>query len=178
MKKMIITHLLILCSMAISGQRNLNGIYVSEWRNKIEINGNAFKYITTDNLEGPLFYNDTLANCSIKWINNQFIELNSSPPYLIILKGLKVVQSTDTILANSLKIVFSIPYHRSNLEISVSTNNFKIYDLVYSEHNKQLILPIGVKSFSFSLSPGEYLPMHSIEGLHYGILYYLSIEYH
>lgn len=158
------------------GQNKISGEYYNEYGSKIEIKDDRFRYIKPHQSH-PIWYNDTLVECIFKWIDDQFIELNSTPSYIIAQKGLKVVQSLDLSMKDSLKVSFSIPYQRADLNVSVITNTFKVFDLNYSKNNREIMLPSNTKTITFSISPGEYLPMHSVEGYFYGVLYYSSIEY-
>lgn len=177
MKKVIISLLLfILFFQSSFGQKDLTGIYLNEHGTKIEIRGNDFVYIEP-HIDNPVWYNDTLLRCSFKWVDNQFIELNSTPPYIMVQKGLKVTQSSDPMVKDSIKVSFTIPYQRNNLDVCIFTNNFKTFNLNYSKNNRVLMLPSNTKEIIFSISPGIFLTPHSPDGLYYGILYYSSAEY-
>lgn len=158
------------------GQKKISGVYLNNYGDKIEVIGSEFNYIAFQP-GSPIFYNDTLAKCSFRWIDDEFIELNSVSPYIIANKGLKFIQSTDSLIKDSIEITFLIPYQRSDLDVSVNTNTFKTFNLNYSLLNNSLILPKNIDSLSFSISPGVYLTPHSPDGVYYGILYYLSGEY-
>lgn len=175
MKKIIIL-LFNLVSIYSFGQQDLSGVYFSESGTKIEINKNKFIY-TEHYTHLPIWYNDTLAECTIKRIDANFIELNSTSPHQIVYQRLKVLQFSDSTVNDSIKVSFSIPYQRNNLEISVFTNTFKIFDLNYSQNRRELMLPKDVKVITFTVSPGQYFTPHGVDGTFFGILYYSSIEY-
>jgi hypothetical protein len=176
MKKISLLILFVLYCYFVYGQRNLTGIYINKWGDKIEIKRNRLNYKIADNLECPFFYNDTLAKCVFKWVDDNFIELNSTSPYVIACQGLKVIQSTDSIVTDSIQVSFSIP-SQNHLKASITTNAFKTYNLNYSKNSRELMLPKGTKSISFSISPDAYFTPHSIDGLYYGVLLFSSIEY-
>lgn len=69
-------------------------------------------------------------NVTFMWVDANFIELNSTPPNVFGLKGLKVVQFSDSTINDSIKVSFLIPYQRGNLKINVHTNTFKTFDLI------------------------------------------------
>jgi len=158
------------------GQKDLSGNYFNKSGTKIVIKGNELNYIEL-HVYTPVWYNDTLAKCTFKWIDDNFIELNSIQPYIIVQQGLKVVQSFDLTNKDSIVISFLIPFQRNNLDISVFTNALKSFDLNYSKDNRELMLPNDTKSMTFTISPGIYLTPHSPDGLYYGVLYYSSAEY-
>ena len=97
------------------------------------------------------------------------IELNSTPPNVFGLKGLKVVQFSDSTINDSIKVSFLIPYQRGNLKINVHTNTFKTFDLIYSKSSRELMLPNNVKSITFYIVPEHIIP-HTSDGLFYGIV--------
>ena len=177
MKKIVIFSLLFNLIYFFSfGQKNLMGTYFNESGSKIEVSGYEFNYIEPHG-DTPIWYNDTLAKCTLKWVDDNFIELNSVPSYIIAQQGLKVVQSLDSTIRDSIKVDFSIPYQRNNLDISVFCNSVKTFNLNYSKNSRELILPNDTKTITFSISPGIYLTPHSVDGLYYGVLYYSSAEY-
>lgn len=176
MKRLKLIFISVVCVSSLFAQKDISGSYLNAATMEIKIKDNRFYFIIPQN-HCPIYANDTLAECTIKWIDNQFIELNSTPSYIIAQKGLKIVQSLDSTVRDSIKISFSIPYQRHNLDVSVFTNAFKTFDLNYSKNNRELMLPVNTKTITFSISPGVYLTTHSVDGAYYGALYYSSIEY-
>lgn len=156
-------------TLPIYAQNNISGTYYDEYGNFIEIDKNLMKLIRK---ETPGYPGALLAECSLKWIDKQFIELNSTPPIQIAHKGFEMIQFCDsTIMKDSVEVSFFLPYH-DPLQIVVFTDNtYKSYDLNYSQNNRSIMLPKGTTSISLSISPGKYLPIHSADGLFYGILY-------
>ncbi|MDR1654305.1 MAG: hypothetical protein LBS01_11810 [Prevotellaceae bacterium] len=181
MKKIIIILFLSVLFFQLSfGQKDLSGIYTNEAGMQIIIDGNLFYYRIPNAPEVGfiVFYNDTLAECTIKRIDKNFIEINSEPPWYKVINSLKLCQSIDTtITSDSIKVSFAVPYDRSSLTISLFTDEFKQFDLNYSENNKSLMLPNNTKTITFSVLPEAHLALHSPEGLFYGVLYYSSIKY-
>ncbi len=177
MKKIIIGLLLyILFFQSSLGQKKIAGVYLSKSGTKIEIKGNEFVYIEP-HIENPVWYNDTLLRCSFRLVDDGLIELNSIAPHLIVQRSLKVIQSLDPTVKDSIRVSFKIPYQRHNLDICIFTNDIKTVDLSYSKNNRIVVLPGNTKKIGFSISPGIYLTPHSVDGLYYGILYYSSIDY-
>lgn len=168
--------LLCLCfSLYAHGQeKDVSGIYYSDYGTKIEIVGNEFNYIIPQT-HSPIWYNDTLAKCTFKWIDDNLIELNSTPPNIIALKGLKVVQSSDSTINDSIKVSFSFPQLSSNLKISVNTNTFKDFSFTCSKSHREVMIPNNVESISFYIEP-ERLKPHTSDGLFYGIVGFDSFQ--
>jgi hypothetical protein len=175
-KKIILLSIGICFSVSLFAQKDISGIYYNEYGQQIKIKNNKFIF-TAQQTHYPIYYNDTLAKCSIKRIDKNLIEINSEPPWYIAMKSLKMVQSIDTTVnADSIKISFAIPYDRGILDISVSTDKFQYFDLSYSKDNKVLMLPKNIKTINFSLSPQQQ-PVHSPEGIFFGVLYCSFLEY-
>ena len=155
------------------GQMNLTGIYCNESDMCIKIENDKFYFIVEQGYS--IFWcNDTLAECTFKWIDDNFIELNSTPPYILAEKDFKIIQSWDSTIVDSIKVSFSIPHQICdlNIEILAWRNSLKIFNLNYSKNNRELMLPNNIRTIMFTISPQEYRPSHGSSGLYYGILYY------
>lgn len=175
-RKLKFTYILTVCILSVFAQKNISGSYLNTADMEIKIENNKFYFIINQN-HHLMYDNDTLAECSIKWVGDQFIELNSQPPYALVQKGLKMMQTLDSTVKDSLKISFSIPYQSSDLNISVFVNALKTFNLKYSKDNKELMLPSDTKTIRFSISPEIYIPSHVGNGSYYGVLRYTSPEY-
>ncbi|EGJ99790.1 MULTISPECIES: hypothetical protein [Dysgonomonas] len=160
--------------MPIYGQNNISGIFNDELGNQLEIKGEVLKLTTPDSPGVP---GKLLAECNVKRIDSEFIELNSVSPYITVNKELKITQQNISSLIDSLNVSFLIPYNKTNLEISILTNTFKNYNLDYDCNRNSIMLPLDTKTILFSISPGKYLTPHNPEGLYYGILFYSSTEH-
>jgi len=173
MKKLIL-FVLIICSTYIFGQKNnIDGIYFTKYKGEyIEIKKDVFIYVT---LQNTIYINDTLAKCKINRISNDFIEINSDMPAYIARKSTEIIQSMDTTVKDSIKVIFSIPYEwKLDIEI-INKHNFKKYFLMYP-NAKEIMLPQDIKVISFLLEP-YHKNMTSLEGFDYGIRHYYSLEY-
>jgi hypothetical protein len=165
----------ILNSLSLFAQKdNISGTYFNSTYMKIEIKDDQFYFIFPQDDNSLFYLNDTLAMCTFNWVDDDFIELNSIPPYKIAQKDLKVTQSLDSTIKDSVKIHFSIPYQVSDLNIKILTkgNGMKIFNLDYSIKNNELMLPSNINSLFFMISPKEYTSSHGGSGLYYGTLYY------
>ena len=167
MKIRILSCFFVLISFCASGQ-DLSGTYYSEYGTKIEIRGNELTYIEP-HFSTPLRPNDTLAKCTFEWVDADFIKINSTPPDIIALKGLNVTQHSDSTVIDSIKVSFSIPYQRWNLTIQIHTDTFKTFDFVYSQGNRDVMLPNNVRSITFYITPEHIIP-HTADGLFYGVI--------
>lgn len=160
------------CKTDISN--NISGSYYSPSGKKIEIIGNELFYIVP-HVYTPFWYNDTLAKCYFNWVDPNYIEINSISPAIYGQQGIKVVQSIDSTINDSIRVSFLIPYSRSNLKIHVHTNNFKTFDFIYSKSRRELMIPNNVESISFDISP-EQLSPHTCDGLFYGAVGFYSFQ--
>jgi hypothetical protein len=173
MKTYILLCLFICFSLFTFGQKDLSGIYCNESGMCIKIENDKFYFIVEQGYS--IFWsNDTLAEATFKWIDDNFIELNSIPPYILVKKDFKMIQSFDSTINDSVKLSFSIPYQIGDLDINVRTDSHKTFRLNYSEYNgnRELMLPHDTRTIHFTIYPQEYRPSHSFEGLYYGTLYY------
>ncbi|MDH6344329.1 hypothetical protein M2480_003239 [Parabacteroides sp. PFB2-12] len=177
MKKIVILFLLpaLACLFPFT-QTESSKTYLNKYGAKIEFKNDEFYYIESHSFS-PVWYNDTLAVCTVKKLDGQFVELNSIPPDVIAQRGLSVIQGFDCMAEDSIKISFSIPYNNDNLNITVFSNTLKTFDLTYSKSDKELMLPNDFKTIAFTISPERSVVSHSIDGRFYGVLYYSSIEY-
>lgn len=158
------------------GQKSISGIYYNQSGMCIKVEQDNLYFIIPQS-HSPIFANDTLATCTYRWIDDQFVELNSPPPYVLGREGLKVVQSFDSAIKDSIKIAFAIPYKRWNLKIVIYTDTFKVFDLDYSESSKELMLPSNIKTISFEIVPENILRVN--DALSYGMVGFNSMqEYH
>ena len=174
MKSHIFLFLCLCFSLSVFGQkRDLSGIYHTKSGKCIKVDGDKL-YLIIQQSHSPVWYNDTLAKCTFKWVDSNFIELNSMSPNIIAYEGLKVIQTLASTIKDSIKVSFSIP-HQSNLKISVYTNTFKTFDLIYSKNSRELMLPSNIKTISFAIKP-EHTISHTSDGLFYGIVGFDSMQ--
>ncbi len=175
-KNYLLFILFIFYSFIISAQNKLYGRYYSESGVYFEIKDDKFKLIMLNSAING-FYSDILAEGTMKYIDNSFIELNSliSPVYEIF-RTLKITQSEQGLMDNDIEIKFLIPYKRDSLRIAIYTDKFKTFKFSYSDYNKSIIIPKGVNSFSFMIEP-ENIITHNFDGTYYGVLSLNSLEY-
>lgn len=164
---------------------NLLGVYAQQINRYKDETGreimitDSFFYYIEKHPSYPYWYNDTLAVCTFKRVNNDFLELNSQNPYQTIASEYKVLRSTVEYLdKDSLEISFQIPYDRGELIISIiSTNVFPVknYDFIYSQSNNSIIIPRKIKDFTYSIMPDDRNAIvHDVRGMNYGILFIIS----
>lgn len=175
MKKRFLIIVSILYCLAISGQDNLSGNYYNEAGVCLNIKQDSFKLIMPNAARNG-YYSDIIAEGDLKYIDKSFVELNSISPFYIIGKNIEIKQFRDpTVVKDSLKLTFSFLYSRP-LNVYVFTDDFKTYELEYSKHRKDIMLPINTNTITFSVSPRNFIP-NTPDGLHCGILAYSSVEY-
>ena len=109
-----------LFSLCAYNQKDFTGTYYDIRDNgyNVSITSNRFYYIEPN----AGWCNDTLAECTWKRKNEQFIEIRSSPDYFNLpFENMNVAVSIDSCISpDSIKMVFSIPYTKSNLNIRIS----------------------------------------------------------
>ncbi len=173
MKTQIILVICIYCfSTSLFGQKDISGTYYNDAGMQIKIEDNKFTYIISQS-HSPIYHSDTLAECSIKRIDKNFIEINSVPPLFSIQRRLQVNQSFENGISDSIKVVFLIPYDFGELVISIYTDLAfqKLYELHYSKNNNTIMLPKTIKSFFYGFEPQlSSIITHSVEGAFYGIM--------
>ena len=143
---------------------NLEGEYLSENGCKIYISDSTMYYIEYQE-HSPFWYNDTLAICNIKIISDHFLEINSQNPYEELLRNMKVSSSYTPYDKDSIQVIFNYRYNGNDLIISII-----IGINTYKYHEKCIRIPNSTERFSFSIEPTERRPIHTIEGLSYGIV--------
>jgi hypothetical protein len=182
MKKNLII-LLLFVHLLFFGQRDLTGIYCNYDYSYgcIKIENDKFYFIIKHDYT-PFWCADTLANATFKRVDDNFIELNSTPPYILAQKGFNIVQSFDSTIQDSIKVSFSIPNFGEcggDLDIKLWTDRNKVFKFIYSEfpdNNKELMLPNYTKTISLNISPQYSRESHRGRGLYYGTLYYSPRE--
>ena len=165
---------------------NLLGIYAQQIKSyedesgfEIIINDSLFYYIENQHPSSPIWYNDTLAKCTIKRINDEFMELNSPYPYQLLFSGYNILKRTvGNVGKDSIKICFQMAYDRGPLNISILSRDsyypfkWKNYDWKFSQSNSQITLPKTFESFSYTISPDQKNQViHEVLGINYGILF-------
>ena len=175
MKKRFLIIVSVLYCLAVTGQDSLSGNYYNQAGVCLSIEQSSFKLIMPNAARNG-YYSDIMAEGNLKYIDKSFVELNSTSPSYIVGKNIEIKQFRDsTIVKDSLKLTFLFLYSRP-LDVYVFTDDFKTYELEYSKHRKDIMLPINTNTITFSVSPRNFIPNTS-DGLHRGILVYSSMEY-
>jgi len=172
MKKIIFLSIIInLFTFFSFGQKSLSGYYYNKTGGRIIVisNNDSLKLI---NSGGRGSYDWIEAECTFNWVDNNFIEINSTPPHLLIEEGFNIKQYYDFDIAGERRLSFSFPNYKGEFEISISADfdkGFKIFDFKYSEKNREFILPNNTNSITVTIfSPvkgGE------LDGIFYGFLH-------
>lgn len=167
-KRLLVIVLLNMIYVSSFGQKDISGIYSAIYGD-IVVTNDSLKLIRPDSPGIPGLVS---AECTYKRINNNFIEVNSTPPYILVKKGMIVEQFMDSLITDSIKLSFSIPNYKGELDISISgmvTNRFKKFDLNYSEKNKTLIIPGNIESITIVILNPIY--DGELDGSYYGFRY-------
>lgn len=152
--------------------------YKDECGFEIIIKDSLFYYIENHHPSCSIWHNDTLAKCTIKRINDEFMELNSPHPYQLLFSGYNILkQKVENVGKDSIEICFQMPYDRGPLNISISAKNscpleLKYYDWAFSQSTPQITLPKAFESFSYYISPYQRNQViHEVMGINYGVLF-------
>ncbi|MDR0286752.1 MAG: hypothetical protein LBI03_03455, partial [Clostridiales bacterium] len=136
MRKIITFLLLFSLAYSFSFGQNLSGIY-STVGQRIILSDDSLKL---EFIGQPGVLGWTLAETTFKWVNKNFIEINSTPPYVLIREGMIIEQFMDSTITDSLKLSFSFPNYSSNYYYNKTPLDVSIY----------ASLEIGYKDFNFS----------------------------
>jgi hypothetical protein len=91
----------------LAQEKNIDGSYYDEVGFEIKITDNHFYYIE-EQKHMRLWYTDTLAICTYEWVDKNFIKINSKSPTEILLPEMKITQSFDSTLHDSITVVFQM----------------------------------------------------------------------
>ena len=124
------------------GQKDLSGTYLNESQSRaIIITNDSLRLIAPASLtQRTLEW--TFTEATFKWVADNFIEINSTPPFVLAMEGLRVEELMNpTIDTDSLMFSFCFPNYEGQLDISVYDIGFIIdFDFKYSDKNKELVL--------------------------------------
>ena len=151
-------------------KKDLVGIYLNEsGMDIIKIKKDSFLYIRPQQNHFPVYYSDTLALCHFKRVGNELIELNTLSPDERVKLSMQVQQEKDIALGLGKHLAFNIPIQQ-NLKISILTDNFKRYNLAYSESQNNIVLPQNTKEISILIEPTE-LKSHADGGFFFSAVH-------
>lgn len=165
--------LLNVCSMSF-GQKDISGVYKNNSGWEIIIDDSEFIYIAPYMGANVLFfYNDTLAHCTYKRINKEFIEVNSINDNIGVSVATKVTQSKTLDPIDSIRIKFIIPYDRDKLDIAVYGSPGRC-KFEYSQKSQELSISSNTSKISFAIEPRKVSPHDDFDGRYYGRIYYYN----
>lgn len=164
--------------------QDLCGEYVSTIGDKVIIDQDYFYYIYPMSFASP-YYTDTLAKCSINYINENLIELNSVGfPFFDVFKDCKITQAHDTTLRDERVFKFQLPHYKRKLGLRIGVEqkeagiiNFNTPHFIYSDTVNSIKLPEKGCSFDFTIAQEGGPSPHTPEGTFYGLLYVCSPDY-
>ena len=162
--------------------QDLTGEYVSSWGDKLVIDSNRL-YLIVNQEHLTIWWNDTLAQCYVKRLSDDLIELNSiHPPCYYFLEDSQVIQEYDSTITDGVRFDFVMPYdRRTALEVvlaKVCDGSWRDrYGFVYSDTLKSVTLPHGIRTFNYSIEPKGGAFIHTPEGISYGVQYVQSPDY-
>ena len=175
---------LVLTSLLSLGQQVVDGVYLNDYCDSIIIKANTFVYKTKDQTHNPVYFEDTIAFCSITKVENYLYEINSTYLYTTI-AATKIVCKEDIANADSIKIHFQLPYSLKNnpLEIEVvcytNSNEEEGWSMPqYIQCNEEYVayIPLTTKCFRFTITPTYYVA-RVLDSRYHGLLSYSSPQY-
>lgn len=174
MRKIVLLGLCIICSnVAIAQKNDITGIYYNKSGYCLQLRSDSIKLLVSQ--VSPLTRSSDLwFEGKYERVNKNFIEINSiNNPWQEVQKTIEVTQKKKSD-KNNIEVKFLIPYSRSDLNITIYTNNdFNSYEFIYSANNHNIIIP-KTKKISFYIVP-EYLIPHTPIGAFYGIIAFDSM---
>lgn len=172
MKAIFITILIYAFSTLTYAQSDIVGNYYNQSGYCLEIKKDTFRLIVRET--SPLMRSSEIwAEGVWKKVNKDFIELNSlDTPWERVHKTMEVIQKKNQ-NEKDIEINFNIPYNRSDLRITIFTEEMGKYEYIYSKKNRRVKIPI-TKSISFYIVPENLIP-HTPEGSFWGIIGFDSL---
>lgn len=166
----------ILCNVTILAQVDLSGNYRYETGIMLKIEKDTFRLIMPNNARNG-WYTEIMAEGEIKQINSSLIELNTGENVIWdVMRSVVVTQQlVDSIDTDSIKVRFSIPNYSGKLKVSVYTDTSDIFNLEYSDKNKELNIPKDTETFFFYITP-DYLHSHTPMNSFYGVIGFDPME--
>ena len=112
-----------------SQNNSVNGVYIGSDYEKIIIENDKFK-ILSDRMNHEVDKNDpVIAFGSVKYLDNNFIELNSAYYNIIAMRGMAFSESKNPTIKDSLLIKFSFPFSGS-YKIVIIIDYIRKYELI------------------------------------------------
>lgn len=149
-------------------KKDISGHYVhSDYPESIDIEGSNFIYKKNQS-HYPIYDNDTLANCTWKWVDKDLILIRSESPWLTAVSNMKVDQHFNSNSQGCLTITFHIPHDKSPLTIIINDDKCKSHEYKWESNKPSIKLSRDIKKFSLLIRP-EYL-IDEGYGQFYGIV--------
>ncbi len=154
--------------------KNIDGVYVGQYGDRIEITNGHFCLIAKDSPHFPQYSDNTLAMCDVRRIDDHIIEISNKQLHEEYEKGIKAscIGSANglSIPVDSILVHFNSPYHSvTPLKICIYTES----DTITCDKNHEAYIPVSAKLFRCSVSPMWYRSF-SIYNTYDGSLYYSS----
>lgn len=165
MKRIVVLILLMLCG-SLQAQRRIDGIYmgVPEYKyiqgltsheDYIIVSGDRFIYMIPQ-YSHPIRANDTITDCTYKWVDNEFIELNNDESLSDVLHAATTIRQTydSKIHEDSVVMQFDLGMKwwymvAINVYTDAAVEPYGIEDL--SNKLKTILLPCDFDSFHFDI---------------------------
>jgi len=164
--------------MTVAQNNIVDGVYDKQPHNGdyVSIQGNKFYYIQWLGWQNPFFENDTMAWCTFRRVDEQFIELNSfnfEEDYKYFVEKTKIAQSYDSTIADGLIKIRIFNDHNYPEHFGIYTYDA---DSSYLNSKKgECLLAKNFSKFSFVIYSG-FVP-HKYLLMSLGLHTYRSPEY-
>lgn len=163
-----------LISYSIAQSLRIEGAYCNDY-GKIIITSDTFYYLDRSySHSNEIKYNDTLAICTWKEVDNKILFVKSKDPY----DDIKVsVRDCDKINPDndSVRISFNMSNIQKDIKIWINydTTSKLMMDLT---NGTNYVVPRTTRCFSFIIEPNSGVKEHTALGEFYGLLYFRSPE--
>lgn len=163
-----------LCSMNLYSQEALKERrYISEDGDMVILNDKSFLFVVYQSSHQPTWWSDTLAICDVEAISESLLKITNKNKVEDMCKLIEVDYQNISSLGDSVRIQIEMPYDYDNLEISICSDMGRYYN----SQKKIITIPrCKEKHFQVYVYPRNYIP-HSIEGIFYGLLYFMSPQF-
>ena len=175
MKKILyLIAILLTNNSVINAQKEIvSGVYIEDGGYELHIKDMEV-YLILNQGYSLAFESDTLAICTLKNLENGFIELNSLTSEELIQPTMEIRQEYDEFVRKK-RVVFKIPC-QCDLLIEANTDKNVPYFLDYPNQGSIIELPEQTNNFIYSVELERIQMPHDSGGLFYGIVRYVSDE--
>lgn len=154
--------------------KDIEGVYVGQYSDKIEIADAHFFLIDKDSPHFPQYSDDTLVVCDVRRITDHIVEISNKQQFEEYEKRIQIScidsENGRPIPSDSILVHFNYPYNSvPPLKICIYTES----DTITCNRNHEVCIPVSARSFRCSVSPMWYRSF-SVYNTYDGCLSYSS----